>query len=467
MKLNDFINEHLEKPIGLFSGYIFFIAVLVSFKTIFPVTSQTLTWIILGSVLIVWSFIWYLIRITLPRNKKNRLGIILSISTETDKQKIRLKNDFLKRLKDQANKNGIDILINFIQIGSTKTLRVNKILTDYLLQSRYKNSLTEDAKKSIKTFNSLKNRIRGHFYIWGDIKERLDIEKKYFLELDGLVLHTPLNDPIKTRLGTELAMVWARSINFQEKIEFKGFLLSADVTFIAVEYILGLAAFFSGNVELAENLHTRLESSIPKEIEQLPNIKHIKKSLCDLIPIEFNIASVIQLNKGNAEQAEEYLRKSFQRQPENNYSALITQSIIQFQIKGDPNTALSTVRKAKKCSGNDGTWRYNEAFLLMYLGKFDDALVIYKDITRINFLNEDRVLGEILNFNKNMIAQNSQFYQSYFILGYLFYKKVGNFPEAFNYFDQFVTNCKGSKFKILIEIAVKCLDILKLRMELK
>lgn len=467
MKQIDFIIENIEKTIGLIAGYIFLITtIFVSLKSLFPKTSSLTQWIIYAFVLIAWTVFWIILRGKLPRNKKGDIGIIISISTENDKQKIRLKNDFLKRLNQQAKANGIDHLIKFIQIPGKKTSRVNKILSEFSTTNLLKRSHLKDGKKSLEAFNKVKRRIRGHFFIWGEIKERMDTENKYFLDLDGLVLHSPLNDPIQANLSTEFNTVWIQSINFYEKFEFKGFLLSADLIFIAVDYVTGLAALFSGDAELAVTLHTRLENSINKMDQNIPSIKHVQKSLCSLIPVEYNLSAVIQLNKGNPVKSEDYLQKSFKRVPEN-YSALITLSIIQFSIHNDPNGALDTVRRAKKCSGNDGTWRYNEAFLLMFIEKFEDAIILYKEIVRFNFPNEDIVLTEILDFNKNMISKYPKYYQSYFILGYLYYKKIVNYPQGFHYLDQFVTLCKESKFKSLIKMAENYLGELNLRMNLK
>jgi len=467
MKITDLINEELEKPVGLFSGYLFFTLLFISLKSVLPSIPLVWTILIIATIIALWTIIWFIIRATLPRNVKNKIGIILSISTEDDKQKLRVKNDFLKRLGNQAKQNGIDDLVNFIHIGITKTNKVNKTLTDYTLRSKFKNEYVREAEESVETFNKLKKKIRGHFYIWGDIKQRMDGETKFYLELDGLVMHSPLHDPVKAKLGSEFNLVWTRGINFKEKIEFKGFLLSADLTFIAIEYIIGLAAFFSGDVILAEKLHSKLEANLPKGLDQLPNIKHIKNSLSELIPIECNLAAVIQLNKNDIPKAEEYLNKSFQKIPDGNYSALITLSIIQFSYKNNPNMALETVRKAKKCSGNDGTWRYNEAFLLMYLGRFNEALTLYRDITKTSFANEEVVLAEILEFNKKMTISNPKFCQSYFILGYLYYKKISNYPEGYSYFEQFLSKCKDSKFKTLHDLATKYHNDLNLRMELK
>lgn len=466
-ELIDLINDHREKPSGLIYGYVILItSVFATLKILFPEIKAPNNWIIYLVLLIIWTIIWIIMRNTYPRNKKGKVGIIISIVTETDKQKIRLKDDFLKRLKDQASENGFDYLIEFIPIDQIKTLRVNKVLTDFLIVLKNKNITNVSTSESKTKFNKLNKKIKGHFFIWGNIKERQDIENKYILDLDGIVLHSPLNDPIQAKLAQEFTIVWARSINFLEKFEFRGFEISADLIFIAVEYITGLAALFSGDVGLAEKLHSKLEVEIKKIKNKPPHIQHIERSLSTLIPYEYNLLSIITLNSGNSKLAEEFVQKSFKRIPDN-YSGLITMSLIQFKIKNDPRQALNIVRKAKKNAGVDGTWRYNEAFLLMYLEKFDEALTLYNEIVRIEFPGEDRILSEVLDFNKSMIVNNTKFYQSYFILGFLYLKKKANYPEAFNYFDQFINFCKDKRFRLLLEVSTTYFNEIKSFMKIK
>jgi tetratricopeptide (TPR) repeat protein len=470
MKLLDLIEsvfERREKPIGLIYGYIFLVtSVFVTLKILFPDVKAPINWIIYISLLTTWTIAWIFMRNTYPKNKKGKVGIIISIVTETDKQKIRLKDDFLKRLKDKASNNGFDYMIEFIPISPIKTERVNRVLSNFSYVLKNKNISNDTTVKSTAEFNNLNKKIKGHFFIWGNIKERQDNENKYILDLDGLVLHSPLNDPIQAKLAQEFTTVWARSINFLEKFELRGFSISADLIFIAVEYITGLAALFSGDVALAEGLHSKLETEIKNIRNKPPHIQYIEKSLSTLIPYEYNLLSIISLNRGNSKLSEEYVQRSFRRIPDN-YSGLITMSLIQFKIKNDPKQALISVRKAKKAAGIDGTWRYNEAFLLMYLERFEEALALFKDIERIDFPGEDRVLSEVLDFNKSMITSSPKFYQSYFILGFLYLKKKGNYPEAFNYFDPLIGICKDQKFDIIIKTSGIYLDEIKSIMKLK
>ena len=81
--------------------------------------------------------------------------------------------------------------------------------------------------------------------------------------------------------------------------------------------------------------------------------------------------------------AEKYLSKLFERD-ENNYNGYLMKSAMEFVNENNPKSALKYVNLAEKYSENDGTWRYNKAFLLMNLEKFEEALPIYRKNCRDN-----------------------------------------------------------------------------------
>ena len=82
--------------------------------------------------------------------------------------------------------------------------------------------------------------------------------------------------------------------------------------------------------------------------------------------------------RGNLIEAEKYTEQSLLIGP--NYGAYILKSIIEFLHKSNPEEALKYVYLARDLAKSDGTWRYNEGFLLMYMEKFDEALKVYRKI---------------------------------------------------------------------------------------
>jgi hypothetical protein len=168
---------------------------------------------------------WFIFKFKIPKNKKNKIGIIIAIYAENIKEEIKLKNDFVKRLEKNIKNENYGKIVNFIQL---------------------KNHLSE----KIKTADDVRknrNKTKGHFYIWGDVKKRKDGkngEYKYFLDLSGYVVHKPLNVYLSNELKREFMKVLPKEISFSENFEFSGFKLTSDIVCLAIKYISGLAAFY-------------------------------------------------------------------------------------------------------------------------------------------------------------------------------------------------------------------------------
>jgi hypothetical protein len=73
----------------------------------------------------------------------------------------------------------------------------------------------------------------------------------------------------------------------------------------------------------------------------------------------------------------------------------------------------------------------------MYLGKFEKGVKLYKKINKIFFRGEEIIINECIDFNKEIVENEPDKIQSLFILGYLFYNKILNFPLALEYLEKF------------------------------
>jgi len=204
-------------------------------------------------VFIGWFDFWFYKKNILPKNSKHKIGLVICINAENDKQKIRIKNDFTGRLYKLILENNLGKIVNIILLNSYQAERVSKVLAQYV-ENRH-------GKEELKNWTSIQKSMRSHFFIYGNIKERQDIGNKYYLDLEALVVHAPVNVPVKKQIKKEFLSVWYKQISFQEKIEFKGFEFTADSIFVAVEYIVGIAALVSGDIELALKLHNKLNNN--------------------------------------------------------------------------------------------------------------------------------------------------------------------------------------------------------------
>jgi hypothetical protein len=465
-KIINYIENNFEKPLTLILGYLLIILTVVSIDTFLSGLICNIYYrsLIYLGLLAIWTIIWSLKRNWLPKNSKGKLGIIISINTENDRQKTLLNNDFVKQLNDLIYKNNLHSLINVLNLNPRQSIKISSMLVDYTKtcetypETKFNNPI-------IKKFFKTRDKINGHFYIWGNIKERKDGDNKYFIELYGLVVHNPLDINTKSFFQTEVINSWIKNIEFKENVEFKGFLFSANMTFIAIEYITGLAALFSGDLNIAERLHTNLEKNICQLVNPTPNIKHINSKLKALITEEYILLARAYL-KTNLQLSEKYLSIVFQRKPDS-YEGYLLKSIIEFSNYSNPKAALESVRKAQKYANVDNTWRYNEGFLLMNLEDFENAYRTYKKISEVSYPAENYTLNEIIAFNENYVKANPSYCQSYFILGYLHYKKKQNYPAALLNFEEFIKYSSHSKYEFLNKRVNTYIAELNLRMGLK
>lgn len=471
-KIINYIKENFYKYTALMAGIFLLILLFAALDNFFEKIISDIKvrgYIYLG-IILLWSFFWLYKRYGFPKNKKDNVGIIICIRTENDKQKIRLKNDFVRRINESIAQNNLASVINVILLNNYQADLLAGILYNYskkIEEIRKSGIAPEKVSQDVRKWLKAQKKINGHFFVWGNVKERQDEENKYFFDLEALVIHNPINIALQKEIANDFLTVWYKKISFQEKIEFKGFILTADLVYIAIKYIIGIAALFSGDPFLAINLHANLEGDFSKFNPLPPNLQKIKNKLSNIIAEENLIIARRHYFNNNLVEAKKYIDESFKYLKEN-YSGYLLKAIIDFVIDKNPDEALKSIRSAKQYSENDGTWRYSEGFLLMYLEKFDEALKIYKKILENTYPNEDITLKEIFTFNENFLKAFPDKIQSYFIIGYLKYKKELNYPEALRNFEIFLDKSKNDqKLKVLSERAMSYKAELEQKMKLR
>jgi len=116
---------------------------------------------------------------------------------------------------------------------------------------------------------------------------------------------------------------------------------------------------------------------------------------------------------------------------------------------------------------NDGTWRYNEGFLLIYMERFTESLKVYHRIVNTSFVGEENRLVEIYRFNEDFLKAHPEKIQSCFIIGFLKYKKEQNYPVALEYLEKFISkNISQDKYRVLREKAEVYQKEIKKKMDL-
>lgn len=464
------IENNIYSFTGFFMGAILILITYIPFDNFFEKILPNIYWRIelIFLTILLWSLYWIFKRNEFPQTKNKLIGLIVAIQTENDIQMLKIKNDFAQKLVKNIKENKLDQLIDVLVLNNYQSKQIKDVLNKYSKVINKDSSLDpKTRKKYINEWKTIQKRIRGHFFITGNIKVRNDNESKYFFDnLEGLVIHKEVNDQIAVIIKNEFIKSWWESINFPEKFELNGFYLTADLIYIAVKYIVGIAAFVSGDLDTAIKLHEKLSSSFAKFKTLPPNLESINNQHQILLAEEYLIkARKYYYENKNLSKIREYLDKSFNL-IKKNYGGHMLDSLYYF-VNNDLDKSLDSIDKAQNCSGNDGTWRYNKAFLLMRTGKIKESFKLYKDISKTTYPLEKSTLKEVFEFCENLLKIEKNNYVLNFILGFLYLKKGYNYPLSLKYFEIFIKKCKNKlEFKFLLSKAIAYKNICEKKMNL-
>ncbi|MDH3324326.1 MAG: hypothetical protein OEL89_01685 [Candidatus Peregrinibacteria bacterium] len=385
---------------------------------------------------LVWGAFWAYYKFKLPRNKKEKIGIVVAIYAENEVERQKLKLDFLSELKNNLRSEGILDISNVIFL---KNHQAQKIV---------------EADKPMDEIVKINKKIKGHFYIWGNVKKRPDNQdERYCLFFNGYVIHKPIAQELSTEISRDFSAVLPREINFLER-EFKGFEASAKIVHLAVKYVLGLAAFVSHDPHLAFRLHNGLREQFNAFKPIPPHLQQIRNKIPILLSDEALWISKLYLQRGDINNVKKFLSIAI-RENEKSYGIWLLKAMLDFQDNKVQN-AFKSIKKAKQYSLGQLEWRYSEAFLFFWERNYKKALNSCKNIKKNSYNGEDATLQEVRNFNLSLLDSNNC-PQLYFWIGYLSYFKEKNLAQALLDFEKFEEQADES----MVELIKKSNDYLK------
>lgn len=371
-------------------------------------------------LLILWVSFWMFNKFCLPRNKKNKVGIVIAIYSENETERQKLKADFISKLKEDLQKEGI---LNF----------TNVIFLKNHFSSQIKDS--ENPRAKLETMNK---KIKAHFYVWGDVKKRQDGDEgeKYFINFQGYVIHKPISQNLSQVISIDFSKVLPKEVNFLEKRSFKGFEASATIVHLAAKYIIGIAAFVSQDPQLALRLHNGLKDQFNAFRPLPPHLQDIRNRIPLLISDEKLWIAKWHYENNRIDEAKLFLEQSI-AENNNNYGAWLFKAIIDFMVDKNIDEAMKSVKKAEQYAKNSFEWRYSKAFLCFWKEDYQNALKTCQKIKQQSYLMEPITLDEVRIFNLNLLLDNESKVQLYFWIGFLSYFKRNNLVDALQDLENF------------------------------
>jgi hypothetical protein len=198
-------------------------------------------------------------------------------------------------------------------------------------------------------------------------------KEKYFFHLNIGVSHAPIPTSISKSFGNEIAELVPHKVNFNVEDEFKGFEIVSQWAAYTTEYIIGVAAYLSGDIAFSSELHLSLYREL-KNIKAAPPAVHKLRMLNTIRTVEsLNMkARLIYYANCGKDSSKKYLEQIFQLleiikeiKPDH-YPARIMRAIVYFLLHDDHDKALHELNLIK--NSTDITHHYSLAFLYAYKG---------------------------------------------------------------------------------------------------
>lgn len=451
--------DKFVKPLTLILGLGALIAFLITINGFLLLLRPTWKLRQLPADLVVlagWIALWSYKKYRLPENKGG-VGIVIALTTENDKEKTRVKTDLLRRFEELIGVDQLQEWVTIIPLSNHQAKKVIPILKAYSEATSLTSSRTPDPKLE-KRWLKIRNTIKGNLYVFGHVTERQAGENTYFLDTNALVVHMPLVNEMRKQLSQDFLDVWSHQVTFLEKIEKMGFEFTATYWYTAAQYMIGCAAFAYNDIWTALKLHEAVKNKLDV-LRFRPTFERTQKRLNYLLSAEHSIiANTFQLS-GDLARMKEHLGECLAIDPKH-YSGHLLKAITEFLYEENPKKALKTIESISRDAGKNRTWMYSQAFLLMYLEEFDQALRAYRKIANYSFEGEiDFIIPQVIRFNEGQLATEPAKIQSHFILGYLKLKKRLNYPEALEHLEMFLAKANGErKYELVIREAEACIQ---------
>ncbi|MDO8657417.1 MAG: hypothetical protein Q7K55_01655 [Candidatus Levybacteria bacterium] len=366
---------------------------------------------------------WSPIRNFLKRNKEDKIGIIIGITTEKEDEKNRVDNDLIKGVNNFLNANN---LVGLFKIKS----------------------LDEEESKNIDNQNWLKvlEKYKSHLIIYGHVSKR-NAEKEYSLKLEAGVRHRPIPLIVSNILSSEFANLFPRQRFIPVTNDLLGFEITAKEIALVTQYMVGVALFMSGylgfSFQVLSSLNDKIGSILSENIQILVPLKQktqdrivdISKSIC------FFLYGLYSLKRNI-----EFIRDSksyidiINRDRSSEKSVKHLESMYYFLIDNNVDKAIAAL-----CSFDDPLKPYNLAFLHFFKNDFNQGMRYYKKAFKRDI--SGRTKNDLEIFISDTLEKYPEKYQLLFARALINYKCRGDFRLALDDFKDFIDKaCSEDKY---------------------
>ena len=421
-----------------------FLAPIISFiaSITFFYSSQTqrvsiFGWILSAVVGIIVLCIWFLTN-RLPRVAKGNVGIVIGIICDSPEEDKQIKADFVERLRELIQQGEGNFQLLELPSWSLRNIGDAGIVSDYL------------------------NRTKGHFMLYGRVRKRnVDGREAHFLNFEGAVRHGPVSAEIQRDLNVDFTNTFPRRVIIGVENDVFQFEATSEWTELCTRYIVGMAAFISGDGLYAEKMLLYVESKLRQQKSTVAGIQEIARRLPERFEKLYSVwlFHLHQYYFGTHERkyvakADEISTKLLARNPRN-LQAMTYKAICEFVLRRDVPAAHKLITKCR--NNSDSTWWFSRGFLHVYQGKMEEAVSDYRRAFA-GPIQDVTVPVQTEEFIQIILAEEPDRVQLHFCLGLINFYAKSDYIAAQRDFKNFISKVKDDQFPSQVTTARELID---------
>lgn len=399
----------------------------------------TNTAILFASFMVLLPLIWFFWN--KPKFfKKNEIGILFAIQTETIEQKQKLLRDICAEVQ-KITQNNNDYVVKAAFLTSHYIEKIK----------------TPDSQKHEEAYKNIFELSHANILIYGKMEERKDNKVEFYnLNFSVAVSHKPLPQYITQQIKMGMDKTLLKSKKIEKDNEFSGFSITSNLLGLGIKFIIGMAHTFSKDYYLGYNLHLdteRLSRELLQKDAKNVTLININKLSFSFIQYEASQLSMTIYNtEDDCVESEKWADLALSYNPRQ-YQSLIQKSILYFRKNDIPN-ALHCCQLASY-NKQDYTWAYNKAFLLTYTGQLDDAYKIYRHLAE-KPIYDISVPMQCSLFIEQLLETEPHKYELYFALGLIYWLLIEDVIVAKDCFEVFASSaCFENKYSFQVSYCIK------------
>lgn len=357
------------------------------------------------------------------KNAKNKIGVIVAISTENEDDKKRVTYDVISNLNNYINSKNISGWFKVISLDEKESVEIDN--TNW--------------KKTVDKY-------KGNLIIYGHVsKRRINGRFNYLFKLEAGVVHSPIPLFVSNLLSSEFSSIFPRERYFPVNDELQGFEITAERVGLAVEYMIAVAIYFSGNfgqslklfVELDNNLKSLIKT---KDIDQIHiltkkvplRITDVCLTVCDNL---YNAYS-LKRDKTFVKNAKVYLDLIDYYSPGNTRFKHFL-SMYYFLIEKNNKSAIDVLKKV-----HDPLQQYNLGFLYFVDNQLNEGLRCYKRALKRTI--PPKTVTDIECFMEETLISEPSKIQLLFSMGLINLRLKEDYILAKSDFTEFINKSKNN-----------------------